>query len=132
LKVIRKIGRYQLITNFLLSTPDAGGSPCPRFTAATKILAEASQPSVATCTAALKATSRELTRYSVVYDLARGDAQVYCRSRFTNPQTIHLREELKKGAHEVNLYEWFGVNTVENSRQGQAGASASVSEGDDQ
>ncbi len=130
LKVVRKTGRYQLITNFLLSKPDAGGSPCPRFAAATRILDEAGQPSVATCTAALKATSRELTRYSVVYDLARGRAQVYCRSRFETPKTIHLTEELKKGAHEVNLYAWFGVNAVEIPREGQAEASASTPKGD--
>ena len=126
LKVIRKTGRYQLITNFLLSKPDLGGSPCPRFAAATKILDEAGQPSVATCAAALKATSRELTRYSVIYDLARGDAQVYCRSRFATPKTIHLSEEVKKGAHEVNLYAWFGVNAVES----EARASTTIPEGD--
>ena len=130
LKVIRKTGRYQLITNFLLSKPQTGGSPCPRFAAATKILAEAGQPSVATCTAAMKATSRELTRYSVVYDLARGDAHVYCRNRFESPKTIHLSEELTRGAHEVNLYEWFGINTVEIPRQGQSWALASDSRGD--
>jgi hypothetical protein len=125
LNAIRKTGRHQLITNFLLAKPDLGGSPCPRFAAATRILDEASQPSVATCAAALKATSRELTRYSVVYDLARGDAQVYCRGRFATPRTIHLGEELKKGAHEVNLYAWFDLNAVESD----AGASASMTEG---
>jgi len=107
LKVIRKTGRYQLITNFLLSKPDVGGD-CPRFTAATRILDQAVQPSVATCVAALKAaSSRELTQYSVVYDLARGDAHVYIHGRFGNPKTIHWSEALQKGAHEMQLDAWF-------------------------
>lgn len=109
LTVIRKTGRYQLATNFLLSKPELGGSPCPRFAAATKILDEAGRPSVATCAETLKATCTELTRYSVVYDLARGDIYVYCRSQFEKPKRVHLSEEVQKGAHEVKLYAWFGV-----------------------
>jgi len=31
LKTTRKRGRYQLMTNFLLSDPKAGGYPCPRY-----------------------------------------------------------------------------------------------------
>lgn len=110
LKVIRKSGRYQLITNFLLSKSDVGGSSCPRFAAATKILDEAGRPSAATAAAALKATSTGLTRYSVVYDLARGEARVYCRGRFDNPHTIRLSEELQKGAQEVKLDSWFAAS----------------------
>lgn len=112
LRIVRKTGRYQIMTNFLLSNPSIGGNPCPRFAAATKILEEAGQPSMARSTAALKATSRELTRYSAVYDLARGGVQIYCRSRFESPKAINLSEELNKGAHEVNLYAWFGVSAV--------------------
>jgi hypothetical protein len=110
LKVMRKTGRYQLITNFLLSKPDLTGSLCPRFAAATKILNEAEQPSSATCLAALKATSRELTRYSVVYDLARGDAHVYCNGHFEKGVPLHLSEELKMGAHEVKLETLFSAS----------------------
>ncbi len=103
LKVIRKTGRYQLITNFLLSKPHSDGASCPRFAKASKILDEAGQPSLATCTEALQAASTALTRYSVAYDLARGDAHVYPGGRFEKANTIHLSEELRKGAHEVKL-----------------------------
>jgi hypothetical protein len=111
LRVIRKTGRYQLITNFLLSKPDAGGSPCLRFAMAAKILDAAGRPSAAICAEALKATSTELTRYSVVYDLARGDARVYGRGRFEKPRTIHLSEEFQKRAYEVELDAWFAAST---------------------
>jgi Acyl-coenzyme A:6-aminopenicillanic acid acyl-transferase len=103
LKVIRKTGRFQLMTNFLLSEPEVGGLACPRFAAVTKVLKEAEGPSVATCASALKASSTKLTRYSVVYDLAGGDAHVYCGGGFEKAQTLHLSEELRKGAHEVKL-----------------------------
>ena len=110
LKVIRKTGRYQLITNFLLSKPELTGSACPPgFDAASKILGGAGQPSLAACVAGLKATSGEFTRYSVVYDLSRGDAHVYHRGRFEEAKTIHLREALQKGAHEVKLEAWFAT-----------------------
>ncbi len=111
LKIIRKTGRYQLITNVLLSKPDLTGSSCPRFDAASKILGGAGQPSLATCVAGLKATSGGFTRYSVVYDLSRGDAHVYHRSRFEEAKTIHLRDALQEGAHKVNLGAWFATGT---------------------
>jgi hypothetical protein len=113
LKVIRKTGRYQLMTNFLLSKPDVEGD-CPRFSAAKKILDQAGRPSVATCVAALQAAfSEDLTKYSVVYDLARGDAHVYIRGRFDYPKTIHLSEALQKGAHEMQLDAWFAEGLSE-------------------
>jgi len=108
-KPIRKTGRYQLMTNFLLSKPEIGGSPCPRFNGVTKILSEAGAPSLTTCATALKAASTEFTRYSVVYDLIRGDVHIYCRGRFDNKKTVHLSEELRKGGHEVDLYGWLEV-----------------------
>ncbi len=111
LKVLRKTRRYQLITNFLLSKPDVTGPPCPRFAAATKILKEAEQPSSATCLAALKATSWELTRYSIVYDLVRGEAHVYSNGHFEKGVPLHLSEELKMGAHEVRLSSLFPPNS---------------------
>lgn len=103
LKVIRKTARYQLITNFLLSKPDVGGDSCPRFAAVTKVLNEADAPSAATCASALKASSTSLTRYSVIYDVVRGRAQIFCGGRFGRTQTIDLSEALRQGAHEVKL-----------------------------
>jgi hypothetical protein len=106
---IHKTGRYQLMTNFLLSKPEIGGSPCPRFNGVTKILNEAGRASLTTCATALKAASTGFTRYSVVYDLTGGDIQVYCGGRFDNPKIIHLSEELRKGGRELGLYAWFEV-----------------------
>jgi choloylglycine hydrolase len=87
LKVIRKTGRYQLITNFQLSNPRLGGHPCPRFDVVSKILDQAEGPSVERFATALKAAANPLTRYSLVYDLARGEAHVFGRGRFDCPKT---------------------------------------------
>ena len=115
--VIRKTGRYQLITNFLLSRPNLGNTPCFRFAAVTKVLNRTGHPSMDACDKALKAASTEFTRYSLVCDLAHGDIQVCCSRRFDNPRLINLDEELRKGAHEVDLRTWFSTG-LEARRKG--------------
>jgi hypothetical protein len=110
LKVIRKAGRYQLITNFLLSKPDSADPSDSRFAAGTKILDEAGKPSIVTCVEALKATSTQLTRYSVVYDLAAGNVHVYYCGHFEKIITFHLNDELKMGAYEVRLDTLFAAS----------------------
>ena len=110
LKVIHKTGRYQLITNFLLSKPDSTDPSYSRFAAGTKILDEAGKTSVARCVEALKATTTPLTRYSVVYDLAGRDAHVHYSGRFEKGVTFHLSDESKMGAHEVRLDTLFAAS----------------------
>jgi hypothetical protein len=108
LKAVRKQGRYQLMTNFLLTDPDAGDYPCPRFTADSLILDKATGPLLPTCEQVLATTAQGITRYSLVYDLTHGDVHVYLRRRFDEPKTVHLADELQKGRHEIDLDQWFG------------------------
>ncbi len=110
LRVIRKTHRHQIITNFLLSNPKLGNSPCPRLQAVTRVLDSAQRPALRTCVEALKESVSKWTKYSVVYDLSRGGLHVYCRGDFQNVKVVDLQEELQKGAHEVNLYAWFGFS----------------------
>lgn len=112
LKVTRKHDRYQLMTNFLLSDPTAGGLPwsypCPRFIADSTIFSNAPAPSLATCRKVLETTSAQSTRYSLVCDLTHGDVHVYLRRDFDQPKTFHLADELQKGRRELDMDEWFG------------------------
>ena len=108
LKTVRKSGRYQLMTNFLLSDPQAGSYPCPRFIADTMIFDKAVGAPLETCRQVLKTTSTGLTRYSLLCDLTHGDVTVYLRRGFDQPKTIHLADELQKGRHEIDLDQWFG------------------------
>lgn len=108
LKTTRKQGRYQLMTNFLLSNTNAGGYPCPRYIADSRILDKAAEPTLKTCRQVLETTSVGTTRYSLIYDLTHGDVQVYLRRGFEDSKTIHLADELQKGRHEFDLDAWFG------------------------
>jgi len=108
LKVVRKIGRYQLTTNFLLSKPEVTGQPCPRFATLTEFLKQSERPALENSTRALELASSGLTRYSQVYDLARGEVQVYFNRDFTNPVKINLAAELRRRPREVQLRELFG------------------------
>jgi hypothetical protein len=108
LKTTRKRGRYQLMTNFLLTDPKAGYYPCPRYIADSRIFDKAAGPSLQTCRQVLETTSVGSTRYSLIYDLTHGDVHVYLRRRFDQPKTIHLADELQQGRHEMNLDQWFG------------------------
>ncbi len=108
LKMTRKKGRYQLMTNFLLSDPEAGGYPCPRFIVDSRILDKAAGPSLQTFRQVLETTAVGTTRYSLICDLTHGDVNVYLRRGFDQPKTIHLADELQKGRHEIDLDEWFG------------------------
>lgn len=108
LKTTRKRGRYQLMTNFLLSDPEAGAYPCPRFNADRRILDRATGPDLQTCRQVLETTAQGCTRISLVCDLKRGDVHVYFRQRFDQPKTFRLADELKEGRHELDLDKWFG------------------------
>jgi hypothetical protein len=108
LNTIRKQARYQLMTNFLLSSPESGYYPCPRFVADSGIFDGAAGPSLQTCRQVLETTSVQSTRYSLICDLTHGDVHVYLRRRFDQPRTFHLADELQKGRHEFDLDRWFG------------------------
>ena len=108
LTMTRKRGRYQLMTNFLLSDPKAGGYPCPRYIADSMIFDKAAGPSLPTCRQVLETTSVRSTRYSLICDLTHGDVHVYLRRGFEQPRTFHLADELQKGRHEIDLDQWFG------------------------
>ena len=112
-KAVRKTGRYQLMTNFLLSAPELGYYPCPRFATDKKILDEAGNASLETAVAVLRTTATGITKYSLVCDPVRGEVHVYLRGQFDQPKSIRLADELAKGAHQVALDEWFGVKKPE-------------------
>ncbi|HEV2437062.1 MAG TPA: linear amide C-N hydrolase [Verrucomicrobiae bacterium] len=108
LKMTRKRGGYQLMTNFLLADPEAGSYPCARFTADSRILDKAAGSALQTCRQILETTSQQGTRYSLICDLAHGDVYVYLRRGFDQPKTFHLVDELQEGRHELDLDHWFG------------------------
>lgn len=116
-KPVRKTGRYQLITNFLLSDPQLGNYPCQRQMAASAILDGAKAPSIETCVAALKAAAQDGgdqagTKYSLVYDLVRRETYIYYMRNFERCIKIDLAGELQKGLHEVDLKVLFAKGSA--------------------
>lgn len=104
LTVIRKTGRYQVVTNFLQSKTAAETSQDPRFRIATKLLDESKEFSVELMRRVLSAThyeecsgSETVTLYSYICDLKRGDIYIYNFHDFTQVAQINLRKELAKG-----------------------------------
>ncbi len=108
LKVVRKNGRCQLMTNFLLLNPDLGSYPCPRFATLTQHFRESGKPTVEASVRALELASGPVTRYSQVYDLVNGEVHVFFGRRFANPVKINLAAELAKGQRELELKTLFG------------------------
>src|SRR5262249_27483650 len=108
MKVIRRNGRCELVTNFLLSKPEGEDKTCARFCALTAFYRSEPEPTIDNDARALKLASHIGTRYSVVYDLAAGQAYAFFGRDFAKPMKLDLARELKKGPHEITLPSLFG------------------------
>jgi len=109
--VLRKAGRYQVLTNFRQSAFEKGPYPCSRFTTAVNMLEDADSLSLELFKQILDATHVASpapdTQYSNIYDLNRGIVYLYLFHNYENVIEIHLDEELKKGKHVVDLMSLF-------------------------
>ncbi len=104
LTVIRKTGRYQVITNFLQSKTPPETSQDPRYRLAARLLEESDEVSVHLIRRVLNAThweeysgSMTATLYSFICDLKRGEIYIYNFHDFEEAAKINLQDELAKG-----------------------------------
>lgn len=105
-KIIRKNGKYQIITNFYQSEVKDGKIPCGRYKIADAKLKDADDISVDLCKWVLAATHNEgqyPTVYSNVYDVKRRVVYLYHFHNFQNEVRIDLAQELKKGNRWLDL-----------------------------
>lgn len=112
LQVHRRMGNYQLLTNFNLSNPSYGGEPkCSRYATADSMLHVDSSATIANLEKIMSRTNQEdLTIYSNIYNLSTGDIYVYSlytRNNFTNKVKLNLATELKKGRHTLLIKKLF-------------------------
>jgi hypothetical protein len=109
--VIRKKGRYQVITNFYQSEVKDRNYPCERYKIAIEMLKKNSGISVKLFRQILAAVHAEgeyvNTLYSNIYDLKKGLVYLYHFHDFANEVVIDLNEELKKGKHTYDLPSLF-------------------------
>jgi len=91
------------VTNFHLSNRSHGGWPCWRYDAATRRLAEDSDPTIERVASILNATHTSGTRYSVVCDLITNRANAYYLGDFRHPIAIDLETLWAEGSERVAL-----------------------------
>ena len=128
--IIRKKGKYQVVTNFYQSETKKEDINfiCGRYPIATAMLEDADDISVDLAKRVLAATHQEglypmaSTLYSNVYDLKRRIVCLYHFHNFQNEVVIDLKAELAKGARTINLPDLFPKTFVaenfKNSREG--------------
>lgn len=122
-EIIRKNGRFQVVTNFYQSKTNSKGGlralanlfrsnahptsiRCERYKTASTMLTNMSQPSVEGVRDVLAAVHQEgkySTQYSNVYDLTNGVVYTYHFHDFTNVVKFDLNEELAKGDRIIDL-----------------------------
>lgn len=90
---------YQLLTNFNISNPEYGNEPvCKRFETATLLLQKDSVASISNLTHILSQThQQELTVYSTIYDLTRGEVYIFNKADFGRSVHLNLMKEIQKG-----------------------------------
>jgi hypothetical protein len=123
LNVIKKTGRYQVITNFLQSKTPPEKSQDPRYRLAARLLDESDDYSVDLVRRVLSAThweeysgSMTVTLYSYVCDLKRGDIYIYNFHDFEQVAKINLRDELAKGESVRTIASLFPYETFAERR----------------
>jgi hypothetical protein len=108
---LRKEGSFQVVTNFYQSAHDDDIAQCPRFAAASEILANRKETSIELCARALSASAQRgrkvVSLYSNVFDLQARTAHIYLLYDFEETVVLDLDEELKKGARTLRLPELF-------------------------
>ena len=107
---VEKSGRYQHLTNFLLTKPEGQDKTCPRFCAMNEVLKSSKAPSIQTAKDALRAAAHRCTRYSQVYNLSNGEVHVFFNHDFEHEKKFTLVEELKSGARERALTRVFDLD----------------------
>ena len=111
--VIRKKGKYQVVTNFYQSETRKEDIHiiCGRYPIAAAMLEDADDISVDLAKRVLAATHLEgpgsRTLYSNVYDLKRRIVYLYHFHNFQNEVVIDLKAELAKGARTIDLPDLF-------------------------
>jgi len=101
--VVRKKGDFLVGTNFRQSQVDPKKSGCVRWAKADSLLREAAGADVDLVRRVLDATHQEITVYSNVYDLRRGEVQLYLNHDFSRGVSFRLREELQRGERALDL-----------------------------
>jgi len=106
MKVVRKEGVYQVVTNFNVLNPGLGQYPCGRYDNAVWMLREIESDDDLTVeyfTSILKKTHSGGTTYSTIYDPVNGEVYLYNHHNFGWVVVFDLEDELEKGSHSYDV-----------------------------
>jgi len=114
-KVLRRAGPTQFMTNHLLSKPETAGGPNSRFARGSRMLPQLKDASPASIVPLLKEISvggrfkgEEVgTLNSTIWDVTGRRLHLFYKRDFDHPLIFNLDEELAKGAHTVELKDLF-------------------------
>lgn len=111
--LVRKKGRYQVVTNFYQSQSPPEEYTCPRYKKADAMLGASEEISVELFRDVLNAVHAEgpsYTLYSNICDLTNGKIYLYHFHNYENVVVLDLAEELKKGKRIVDIPSLFPAN----------------------
>lgn len=106
MKVVRKEGVYQVITNFNVLNPGLGHYPCRRYDNAVWMLKEIEREDDLTVeyfTLILKETHSGGTTYSTIYDPVNGVVYLYNHHNFNWVVVFDVKDELEEGYHSYEV-----------------------------
>jgi len=116
--IIRKKGKYQIVTNFFQSKIKPENSSCARYRIASEMFEQSENISVDLFRRILNAVhweeysgSMTVTLYSYICDLKKGDIYIYHFHNFEDVVKINLQDELKKGERSQPIVSLFPYQT---------------------
>jgi len=101
-------GETFAVTNFYLSNPSLGGSPCWRYDTVTSMMEADASPTLERIAELLEATSHVGTRYSVICDLTEDVLHVSYAGDFDGIAAIDLVPLFAEGSDRVSVLSLFG------------------------
>ncbi|MGE5604556.1 MAG: carcinine hydrolase/isopenicillin-N N-acyltransferase family protein [Bacteroidota bacterium] len=107
---LRKTDNYQVITNFCLSNPKIGWYSCERFNTVGQYLNKIKDidPDFKSVRGLLERTHQERdypTIYSYIVDQNNLDLYVFYNHDYSKYTKFNFRDEIKKGPHQIKLYQ---------------------------
>ena len=116
--VIRKKGKYQIVTNFFQSKVKPENSTDTRYRIAAELFDKSEKISVNLFRRILNAVHYEeysgsmtVTLYSNICDLKKGEIYIYYFHNFEDVVKINLQDELKKGERSQSIVSLFPYET---------------------
>lgn len=109
MKVVRKEGIYQVITNFNILQRQLGAYPCWRYSNASDMLAKIEREDdliVEYIVDILDTAHQEGTTYSTIYDPVHGVVNFYNKHNFDEVAVFNLKDHFEKGYH------WYSASSL--------------------